>query len=61
MTQRKSEDKILEFNTLFLSLDEKNQDAAVIILKALAFAQSVNRTPALQEAGKQQKGDRFMA
>lgn len=36
-----SADRIAEFNTLFLTLDEKGQEAAIIILKSLEFAQSV--------------------
>ena len=42
MTQTNmSIDKIAEFNALFLSLNNKGQDAALTILKSLKFAQSV--------------------
>lgn len=34
-------DKIAEFNALFLTLNDKGQDAALIILRSLKFAQSV--------------------
>lgn len=33
--------KIAELNTLFLTLDDKGQDSALTILRALEFAQSV--------------------
>ncbi|RKJ52615.1 hypothetical protein D7Y09_13980 [bacterium 1XD42-1] len=42
MTQSNvSIDKIAEFNALFLSLNDKGQEAALTILKSLGFAQSV--------------------
>lgn len=42
MTQRREEAQhIAEFNTLFMNLNEKGQEAALIILKSLEFAQSV--------------------
>ena len=33
--------KIAEFNALFLTLNEKGQDAGLTVLKSLGFAQSV--------------------
>ena len=42
MTQaNESVKKIAEFNALFLTLNEKGQDAALTVLKSLGFAQSV--------------------
>ncbi len=42
MTQSKNNVKrIAELNSLFLTLDEKGQDSALIILKSLDFAQTV--------------------
>ena len=42
MTQEnESVKKIAEFNALFLTLNEKGQDAALTVLKSLGFAQSV--------------------
>lgn len=34
-------DRIAEFNALFLTLNEKGQEAALTVLKSLNFAQSV--------------------
>ena len=42
MTQANvSVDRLAEFKALFLGLDEIGQEAAIIILKSLEFAQSV--------------------
>ena len=42
MTQANvSVDRLAEFKALFLCLDEIGQEAAIIILKSLEFAQSV--------------------
>jgi len=42
MTQDKeSIKKIAKFNSIFLTLNNKGQDAALIVLKSLDFAQSV--------------------
>lgn len=42
MTQANvSVDRLAEFNALFSGLDEVGQEAAIIILKSLEFAQSV--------------------
>ncbi|MEY8428817.1 hypothetical protein AALA00_14140 [Lachnospiraceae bacterium 46-15] len=42
MTQEKeSVRRIAEFNALFLTLNDKGQDAALTILQSLGFAQSV--------------------
>lgn len=42
MTQANvSVDRLVEFKALFLGLDEIGQEAAIIILKSLEFAQSV--------------------
>lgn len=42
MAQNKEEiKKIAELNALFLSLEDKGQDSALIILRSLSFAQSV--------------------
>ena len=42
MTQDKENiRRIAEFNALFLSLNEKGQDAALTVLQSLGFAQSV--------------------
>lgn len=42
MTQTNvSVDRLAEFKALFLGLDEIGQEAAIIILKSLEFAQSV--------------------
>lgn len=41
MTQAKDNvQRVNEFNTIFMSLNDKGQDAALIILRALGFAQS---------------------
>lgn len=42
MTQNKEKvERLAELNSLFLSLDDKGQDSALIILRSLDFAQSV--------------------
>lgn len=42
MTQKREDaGKISELNTLFLALDDRGQDSALTILRALGFAQSV--------------------
>lgn len=42
MTQTKENvRRITEFDTLFMNLDEKGQEAALTVLKSLDFAQSV--------------------
>lgn len=42
MTQEKENiQRITEFNALFLSLNEKGQEAALMVLQSLEFAQSV--------------------
>lgn len=42
MTQEKENvQRIAEFNALFLSLNEKGQEAALTVLQSLNFAQSV--------------------
>lgn len=42
MTQAKENvQRTTEFNTLFASLNEKGQEAALTVLKSLDFAQSV--------------------
>ncbi len=41
MTQAKDNvQRVNEFNTIFMSLNDKGQEAALIILRALGFAQS---------------------
>lgn len=46
MTQKKETvEKIAELNTLFMTLDDKAQDSALTVLRALEFAQSVMCTP----------------
>lgn len=45
MTQEKENiRRIAEFNALFLSLNEKGQEAALTVLQSLGFAQSVMGT-----------------
>lgn len=42
MTQKKDNvQRIAEFNALFLSLNERGQDAVLTVLQSLSFAQSV--------------------
>lgn len=42
MTQNKEDvERLAELNSLFLTLDDKGQDSALIILRSLGFAQSV--------------------
>ncbi len=42
MTQTKDNiQRIAEFNALFMNLNDKGQDAALTVLQALGFAQSV--------------------
>ncbi len=42
MTQTKENiQRMAEFNTLFMNLNEKGQEAALTVLKSLEFAQSV--------------------
>lgn len=42
MTQNKEEvERLAELNSLFLSLDDKGQDSALIVLRSLDFAQAV--------------------
>lgn len=42
MTQKTEEaKKIAEMNEIFLGLDEKGQESAMMVLKSLQFAQSV--------------------
>lgn len=42
MTQsKKAVEQIAELNSLFLTLNDKGQDATLTILKSLSFAQSV--------------------
>ncbi|HBV83274.1 MAG TPA: hypothetical protein DEB74_10890 [Lachnospiraceae bacterium] len=42
MTQTKGTvQRTVEFNTLFMNLNEKGQEAALTVLKSLNFAQSV--------------------
>lgn len=42
MTQVKvNVQRIVEFNALFMALDEKGQEAALTVLRSLDFAQSV--------------------
>ena len=41
MTQKDSNSKEMEFVKIFLALDERGQESALIILKSLEFAQSV--------------------
>ena len=41
MTQKDSNSKEMELVKIFLALDERGQESALIILKSLEFAQSV--------------------
>ena len=41
MTQKDSNSKEMEVVKIFLALDERGQESALIILKSLEFAQSV--------------------
>lgn len=59
MTQKRQQSKkMTEFNSLFLSLDEKTQDQTLLMLKTLEFAQSVSAPETKSEtaAEKQQSG-----
>ena len=40
MTQKKIK-RIAEFNTIFMTLNDKGQEAALTVLQSLSFAQSV--------------------
>lgn len=42
--QNEQTKKIAELNTLFLSLDKKGQESALIMLRSLGFAQLVTTT-----------------
>ena len=42
--EREDVKRIAELNALFLTLDDKGQDSALIILRSLGFAQSVMGT-----------------
>lgn len=45
MTQSKDDiRRTTEFNTIFMGLDEKGQEAALTVLKSLEFAQSVTNS-----------------
>ena len=42
MTQRDEKSKkVMEFNSLFLNLDEREQDQMLVVLRSLEYAQSV--------------------
>lgn len=46
MTQNKTNiERLAELNSLFLTLDDRGQDSALIILRSLDFAQSVMCSP----------------
>ena len=42
--KEKCVEKTKQFNELFLSLDNKGQEAAITVLQSLSFAQSVMRS-----------------
>lgn len=46
MTHREDTQRIAELNSLFLTLNEKGQESALTVLRALEFAQSVMSTEA---------------
>jgi len=53
MTQEKENiRRIAEFNALFLSLNEKGQEAALTVLQSLGFAQSVMSSQDVKESCK---------
>lgn len=39
--EKEEETKMAEFNALFVTLNDKEQDSALIMLKSLEFAQSI--------------------
>lgn len=52
--------RINEFNTLFVSLNEKGQEAALTVLQSLRFAQSVTRSecnPTLHTIKEDKEGE----
>lgn len=59
MVQNKTDLKRLtELNTLFLTLDNKGQDSALMILRSLGFAESVMCSPKLAEQSHKLPADR---
>lgn len=56
MTQEKENiRRIAEFNALFLSLNEKGQEAALTVLQSLGFAQSVMHSQDTEKSCKPPK------
>lgn len=55
MTQNKEEvERLAELNSLFLSLDDRGQDSALIVLRSLDFAQSVMCSSKQNEKSRKQ-------
>lgn len=47
--------RIAEFNALFLTLNDKGQEAALTVLQSLSFAQSVMCSPKIEQHRKPPK------
>ena len=59
MPQNSSDMKRLELNSLFLTLNNKDQDIALIILRSLKFAQSVMSSPDPADRTRKPPENRF--